>query len=210
MTTKQAGLLGTCTVFQSQWGIGTCVPMSLDNTLSFAGNHISHISYLIVLFRLWYFFYVFSPPLGTALHPLHLATRVIFKECREIKWALGEKNITVFDLLSYENSHLWPQHMYTNPHDLYILHQLSVECVCKLLVRSGLRGAAVWRSRVEIVWHMHHRGDSVSEGGSQQEKGEREWVREWEQAGEKTREGKREGRLMHRWKLGQLHIQRLI
>lgn len=34
MTTKQAGLLGTRAVFQSQWGTVTCLPMSLDNTPS--------------------------------------------------------------------------------------------------------------------------------------------------------------------------------
>lgn len=47
-----------------------------------------------------------------------------------------------------------------------------------------------------MVWHMHHRGDSVSEGGSQaagRKRGERERESEREPARDKTREGKTRG-----------------
>lgn len=64
-----------------------------------------------------------------------------------------------------------------------------------------MRGAVVWRSRVEIVWQRHRRGDSVSEGGSMSE---RKGAQEKRQEKEKRREGVA-------WeKLGQLHFQSLI
>lgn len=43
---------------------------------------------------------------------------------------------------------------------------MCVNCWYEVACVRGA-AAAVWRSRVEIVWHIHHRGDSVSEGGSQ-------------------------------------------
>lgn len=61
---------------------------------------------------------------------------------------------------------------------------------------------------MEIVWHMHHRGDSVSEGGSQAGRRKRR-VRESERDTEKTREKRQEGGDALP-KLGQLHFQRLI
>lgn len=73
---------------------------------------------------------------------------------------------------------------------------------------------------MEIVWHMHHCGDSVSEAGSQageeeseRETGlEREMEREREHSREKTRAGKkrRRGEFDASLKLGQLHFQRLV
>lgn len=64
-------------------------------------------------------------------------------------------------------------------------------CVCKLSVKIGLCSAVVWRSRVEMDWHIHHCGDSVSEGGSQaRESKRRERERDEGRKREKTREEK--------------------
>lgn len=72
------------------------------------------------------------------------------------------------------------------------LHASVLVCVClcanTLRVWNGLCRDAVWRSRVEIAWHMHHRGDSVGEGGSQAVKKKKNGERERECDGEKRQE----------------------
>lgn len=80
MTTKQAGLLGTRAVFQSQWGIVTCVPMSLDNTPSLLCNHISHISCLIILSGL-----SFLPIRLAAFSSQHIITSPSFRQARHVQ-----------------------------------------------------------------------------------------------------------------------------
>lgn len=63
---------------------------------------------------------------------------------------------------------------------------------------------------MEIVWHMHHCGDSVGEGGSQageRKKRKRGRVTEKE---EKSGERKERGGSDELLKLGQLHFQSLV
>lgn len=87
MTTKQAGLLGTSCMFQSQWGIVSRLPVSLDNTPSFPCEHISHSTYLIGLsglsFLPWYF------PLSSYYYVPFIQTSKSHSKSRtEIKWGL--------------------------------------------------------------------------------------------------------------------------
>lgn len=87
MTTKQAGLLGTCAVLRSQWGIVIPVPVSLDNTPALPCNHIYHISNLIILSGLSFLpiRLTIFPSFNSSLYPLHSDKQLMFKEKREIK-----------------------------------------------------------------------------------------------------------------------------
>lgn len=75
MTTKQAGLLGTRAVFQSQWGIVACAPMSLDVPL-LQPYFPRLVSYYAIRLS---FLPVFSS-LDTSFHPLRSDRQVVFKE----------------------------------------------------------------------------------------------------------------------------------
>lgn len=92
------------------------------------------------------------------------------------------------------NSYSWRRYMYTNSHDLYTLHQRNVHvCVCVSCWYEVACCVVLVCGGVEIVWHMHHRGDSVSEGGSQAGGRKRsESALEWRQEKEK-KEKRREG-----------------
>lgn len=86
VTTKQAGLLGTCTVFQSQWGTAAHVPASLDNAPSSA-SIFPHIPRLVVLHGLSFLLRSLLSSRHIITSP-HLATQVMFKEHSEFKMRL--------------------------------------------------------------------------------------------------------------------------
>lgn len=147
-------LLGTCCVFQSQWGILGCEPMCECFLLLY--SFLSTPSHILL------------SNVGFHFNKTSRQSEALYVLTAAKNWknpTRGNNFVWSVQLLQYSFMTA------TCEHKLVLKctqHTPSVLCECKT---AGMK--CCWKNRAAIAWHMQRSGDSVSEGGRKEETGER-------------------------------------